>query len=134
MTPSTTHRRKVHAMRSSNPTVDKTADDAADLADNAIRSSQRFANQALDQIADRVDTVRERANAAISSTQALTKRGIDAVRDGSQQLRQQALRATDSTAAYVKEEPFKSILIAAAVGAGLMALIGLMVSRSSSRE
>ncbi len=95
-------------MRTSNPTVDKTADDAADLADTAIRSSQRFANQALDQIADRVDTVRDRANAALSSvkseTQALTKRGVDAVREGSQQLRQQALRASDSTTAYVKDE------------------------------
>jgi ElaB/YqjD/DUF883 family membrane-anchored ribosome-binding protein len=121
-------------MRTSNPTVDQTADDAADMADTAIRSSQRFANQALDQIADRVDSVRERANAALSSvkseTQALTKRGVDAVREGSQQLRQQALRASDSTAAYVKDEPLKSVLIAAAVGAGLMALIGLMVSRS----
>ena len=125
-------------MRTSNPTVDKTADDAADMADNAIRSSQRFANQALDQIADRVDSVRERANAALSSvkseTQALAKRGVDAMRDGSQQLREQALRASDSTAAYVKDEPLKSVLIAAAVGAGLMALIGLMVSRSGSRE
>ena len=82
--------------------------------------------------------MRERANAALSSvkseTQALAKRGVDAMRDGSQQLREQALRASDSTAAYVKEEPFKSILIAAGVGAGLMALIGLMVSRSGSRE
>lgn len=126
-------------MRTSpNPTVDHTADDAAAAADTAIRASQRFANQALDQIADRVDNVRERANSAFSSvkseTQALTRRGVDAVREGSQHLRQQALRATDSTAAYVKEEPFKSILIAAAVGAGLMALIGLMVHRAGSRE
>jgi len=112
-------------------------DTAAQAADQAIRSSQRVASQALEQIAEQVDGAREQASAALgritSDAQGLSRRGLQAVRDGSQQIRQQALHASESTAAYVKEEPFKSILIAAAVGATLMALVGLL-NRSSSRR
>lgn len=40
--------------------------------------------------------------------------------------------AADSTTHYIREEPIKSVLIAAATGAVLMALVGL-VSRSPGR-
>lgn len=59
----------------------------------------------------------------------LAQRGIEAVRDGSRELRSTALDASDRTVTYIKEEPVKAVLIAAATGAALMALIGL-VSRS----
>lgn len=98
-------------------------DTAVEAADSAIRSSQRVATQAIERVADRVDGMREQ-------TQKLAQRGIDAVRDGSQQVRQRALQTADTTKAYVKDEPMKSILIAAAIGAGLMALISLL-GRSS---
>ena len=55
----------------------------------------------------------------------LAQRGVDAVRDRSLQVREQALRASDNTLNYIKDEPVKAVLIAAAAGAVLMALIGL---------
>ena len=58
------------------------------------------------------------------------RKGIEAVRDGSQQLREKAQRATDSTVAYVKDEPIKAMLIAAATGAVLMGLISMLAGRS----
>jgi ElaB/YqjD/DUF883 family membrane-anchored ribosome-binding protein len=54
------------------------------------------------------------------------KRGADALRDGSQQLQARAIHAADSTTSYIKDEPVKSMLVAAATGAALMGLIGLM--------
>ena len=42
---------------------------------------------------------------------------MEAVRDTSQQLRERALQAQDMTVAYVKDEPIKAMLIAAATGA-----------------
>jgi ElaB/YqjD/DUF883 family membrane-anchored ribosome-binding protein len=48
------------------------------------------------------------------------------VRDSSQQLREKAVQASDQTVAYIKDEPVKSMLIAAATGAALMGLISLM--------
>ncbi|HEY6599092.1 MAG TPA: hypothetical protein VIZ30_07260 [Pseudomonadales bacterium] len=114
---------------STNTTIENAADAAAQATDQVIRSSQRVANRTLDKVADTVDEVRTQAEGAMNrlsgDAERLMRRGADKVRDGSQQLREQALRATDSTAAYVKAEPVKALLIAAAVGAALMALISI---------
>ena len=59
-------------------------------------------------------------------TSQLAQRGIDAVHDSALQLRDKAQHSTDATVQYIQREPIKSVLIAAAAGATLMALIGLM--------
>ena len=51
--------------------------------------------------------------------------GVDAVREGAHQLREKSLHVRDATAPYIQHEPIKSVLIAAAVGAGLMGLLAL---------
>ena len=110
------------------------ADNAAGTAQGAIRSTQRAADSALDRLSDKVDEVRSQAapllNKVSSQAEAAARRGIEAVRDTSQQLRDKAVRASDSAVAYVKDEPIKAMLIAAATGAVLMGLIALL-SRSS---
>ena len=92
---------------------------------------------AVDKLADSVDAVRAQAGPAInrmvSEADQLTRRGIAAVRDGSQRLTEQTQRAADSTVAYIKDEPVKAVLIAAAVGAGLMALVTLVSRVGTSR-
>ena len=109
------------------------ADGAAATAQGAIRSTQRAADSALVRLSDKVDEVRSQAtpilNKVTSQAEAAARRGMDAVRDTSQQLRDKATQASDMTVAYVKDEPIKAMLIAAATGALLMGLITLM-SRS----
>jgi len=109
------------------------ADHAASSADRAIKSTQRVANEALDSLAGSVQDMRHQAapllNRATEQVSALAQRSVDAVRGGSQQLRDQARHASDSTVNYIKDEPVKAVLIAAATGAVLMALVSL-VSRS----
>lgn len=63
----------------------------------------------------------------------LAQRVVEAVREGSEQLQNKAARASDSTAKYIRKEPVKSLLIAAAAGATLMALVSLML-RSRNRD
>ena len=63
---------------------------------------------------------------------ALARRGVDAVRGSSQLMRERAPRASDRTVNYVKDEPVKSVLIAAAAGAALFALASLL-ARSHER-
>jgi ElaB/YqjD/DUF883 family membrane-anchored ribosome-binding protein len=41
-------------------------------------------------------------------------------------VRDQALRVSDDTRNYIRDEPVKAVLIAAAAGAVLMALLGLL--------
>jgi len=57
---------------------------------------------------------------------ALTQRGMDAMRDGSQRVRLKAHQAGDATVGYIRDEPVKAIAIAAAAGAALVLLLGLL--------
>ena len=110
------------------------ADKAAGTAQGAIQSTQRAADSALDSLSSKVEDLRGQAapllNRVSSQAEAAARRGIEAVRDTSQQLREKALRASDSAVGYVKDEPIKAMLIAAATGALLMGLVALL-SRSS---
>ena len=112
------------------------ADRTAQSADKAIKATQRVANDALNTLAGSVEDMRQPAtpllNRATEQGNTLAQQGMDTVRDTSQQLREQAIRAADSTVSYVKEEPVKAMLIAAATGAALMALLSLMI-RSRDR-
>ena len=113
------------------------AENAADSANNAIRSTQNVANAAFDRLSDKVDSVRDQAAPIINrlTTQAeiAARRGVEAVRETSAQLREKAHQASDSTVNYIKDEPIKAMLIAAATGAALMALISL-VGRSRHHD
>jgi len=110
------------------------ADKAADGANSAIRSTQNVANSAFDRMSDKVDDVRNQAapilNRLSSQAEQAARRSADAIRETSAQLRERAMLASDQTVGYIKDEPVKAVLIAAATGAVLMALIALM-SRSS---
>ena len=107
-----------------------TVDQAADATGQAIRSTQHVANAAFDRLSETVDSAREQAAPMIerltSQAGAAAQRGADALRETSAQLREKALRAQDTTVGYIKDEPVKAMLIAAATGAALMALISLM--------
>lgn len=48
-------------------------------------------------------------------------------REMAEQVRQRALQASNKAAAYARDEPMKSLLMAAAAGALLMGLVSLMV-------
>ena len=108
-------------------------DTGANATQGAIRSTQRATDQAFDRLSETVEGVRSKAgpmlNKVASQAEAAARRGMDAVRDTSQQLRDRAMQAQDMTVAYVKDEPIKAMLIAAATGALLMGLITLL-SRS----
>ena len=113
------------------------AEHAADSAGSAIRSTQNVANAAFDRLSDKVDTARDQAvpliNRLSSQAEAAARRGAEAVKETSAQLREKAVRAQDTTVGYIKDEPVKAMLIAAATGAALMALISL-ASRSSRHD
>jgi ElaB/YqjD/DUF883 family membrane-anchored ribosome-binding protein len=113
------------------------ADRAAQSADKAIKATQRVANDALDTLAGSVEDMRQQAapllNRATRQASALAQQGMDTVRDTSQQLGEQAARTREITVNYVREEPVKAMLIAAATGAALMALLSL-IRRARDRD
>lgn len=111
-------------------------DQMSQTADEAIRTTQLLANEAVDGLAHAMQDARTQAvpmlNRASEQVGALAQRGVDSVRQTSQQLRDRTRDAADGTVQYIKDEPVKAMLIAAATGATLMALVSL-ISRSGHR-
>jgi ElaB/YqjD/DUF883 family membrane-anchored ribosome-binding protein len=98
------------------------ADHAADAAGQAIRATRRATDQALKRLNETVEAARGRTSPVIdrwtSEADAAARRGVAAVRET-------AWRARGATTGYVRDEPLKAVLIAAAVGAALVALVQL---------
>jgi ElaB/YqjD/DUF883 family membrane-anchored ribosome-binding protein len=105
------------------------ADTLANGAEQAIKATRRATNKALDGLAERVDESYEPAlERVMTNAESLARRGFDAVRDRSQRVRDGALDMSDRTVGYVKDEPMKSLLFAAAAGAAIVVLASLLGS------
>lgn len=75
-------------------------------------------------IADEAGQLMEEAG---DKSRDMAHRAVEAVRGGTHQLHDKASHAGDSVVKYIRREPVKSVLIAAAAGAALMALVDLML-------
>lgn len=106
------------------------AEQTAESVEQAIKSTQRVANESFDSLAGGVQELRDQVtpllNRATKQASALAQWGADGVRDTSHQLRDTTMRVTDHTRSYIKHEPVKAVLIAAATGAVLMGIMGMM--------
>jgi ElaB/YqjD/DUF883 family membrane-anchored ribosome-binding protein len=76
---------------------------------------------------ERTNSLADQAAPSVNDTDTLAERGADAVRAGIRQARDNARRASRSASKYIKSGPIKSLMIVAAVGAALMAVVGLVV-------
>lgn len=102
---------------------------AADLAERTADQMLDRADAALDQLADQVDQARDHAVPRLqqmaASAEALVRNSAAALRDRSEAARLQARRASEHTVEYIRDEPVKSVLIAAATGAAMVAAASL---------
>ena len=119
-------------------TMDDVADRAARRADGSIEATRRVANQALDSLQSGVDQIRTAVPGAFARAAAqveeVTRRGVDRAREASQAAREQALRAGDATVMRIRDEPVKAVLVAAAAGAAIAALVGWAMRSRSERH
>ncbi len=107
--------------RSSSPTPMSHDGPTRQALDGVAASAQRARDEAM----PRLDAAADRADAVIDSAS-------HRVRDAAESLRGRAQQATNSAQAYVKEQPMKSVLWAAAGGAALMALASLALRNTRS--
>ncbi len=115
---------------SNNPLKPNTGDNLVDQAATAANQGISATHNALDGLAGSVKSLRDQASprldGATEQASAMLHRGIDAVRDSSHQVRVKAHQASETTTHYIQQEPVKAVLIAAATGAALMALVSLL--------
>ena len=126
-------------MNTRNDSLKTLGDDAASVAHAVAQTTEhamRSAQQSLDRVADGVNVARNQSGTALKQfahqTEALASDGMDAVREGAHQLREKSLQVRDATTSYIQQEPVKSVLIAAAVGATLMGLVALFSRHGST--
>ncbi|MGS0754757.1 hypothetical protein ACVBEH_08615 [Roseateles sp. GG27B] len=106
---------------------------AGQAAEAAIRSTQLRAAEAVSGLVVGVQELRDQAaplfSRAADQTSAMAKRAVNAVQDGAESIRERAHDVSYTTKQYIRVEPVKSVLIAAAAGAALMALVSLLSRR-----
>jgi ElaB/YqjD/DUF883 family membrane-anchored ribosome-binding protein len=90
-------------------------DQAVQRAEQALESAHCAADQAINGVSNTID------------------KGMGQIREATHQLRDSANRATEGTSTFIRHDPIKSVLIAAATGAALMALVSLL-TRTSARS
>jgi ElaB/YqjD/DUF883 family membrane-anchored ribosome-binding protein len=109
--------------------TDSLADKAANSVDHAIKSTQRVANEALDGLASGVEHLRDQAapllNGASDGVKDFAQHGMDKLRADAQYVQNQAVHMRDEASDYIKNDPLKAMLIAAATGAAIMAIYSM---------
>ncbi len=120
-------------------TVQKMADSARHMGEGAMQGAQQAvdatrnaANASLDKAEAGVQKLREGVDPAISDlaakAQELAERGINYCAQTSAQLRQQMDEYSEITTRYVRQQPGKSVLMAAAAGA-VLTMLAMSMSR-----
>jgi len=114
--------------------IDELADQTSQAARNAAIDAKRVGNQALDRMASTASDWRDEAAPLVdrmadrASTAA--RHGAEWVRDSSGRMRQQVARVSDRTVGYVRDEPVRTALMAAAAGVVIYAVVRMLSGRS----
>ena len=122
--------------RDAMPAVRKASDDLLQTAGKAIDSTREHANDALDKAESKMREFRGNVDPMVdmlaSKAQKLARQSLDLASEAKDRAEKSLKQAADATTRYVSEQPMRSVLMAAAVGA----LVALVVSttRNSDRN
>lgn len=109
-------------------------DDLQDSADRAINTTREIANDVLDSAEKKVRDLRGSVDPVVdmlaSRAQKLARQSLDMASEAKERAQQSLTRAADATTRYVSEQPLRSVLIAAAVGASVALLIAVARDRN----
>lgn len=112
--------------------VGDAANQTADKVQASIASTQQTADRIADSAASKVNDARAQVAPALTKVTNVVGDGMakakSTMNDVSSQVKQRAQQASDAATGYARDEPVKAMLIAAATGAVLMALLKMMVS------
>ncbi|RYF76961.1 MAG: hypothetical protein EOO22_00425 [Comamonadaceae bacterium] len=114
-------------------TPSQLADDARQTASDAVESTRTYAQNAVNAAGEKVrelkGSVEPTVDQIAARVQQAVQRGIDAATKTSAKAQRQLEQAADVTGRYIADQPVRSVLIAAAAGAAITALI-VLASRS----
>jgi len=104
----------------------------ADKTEQAVSATKRAVSQTAATVSEGLDHFQEASQSALTSAagqaDALARKGIEQARRASAAVRETAQETGDRTVAYIRDQPIKSVLFAAAAAA----LITMALSRHQS--
>lgn len=110
------------------------SEELASTAGRTIDSTREFANDAFDRAESKVrdfqSNIDPTVNMLASKAQKLAQQSFDMASEAKERAQQQLKRVAGVTTQYVSEQPLRSVLIAAAVGAG----VALLISATRQRD
>ena len=102
-------------------------EDVRDSAEHAYDNSREFADDSLGRVSDKVRDLRRDLEPAVDQMRYRARRAarqsMDAASDARDRTREAVDYYTDATGRYVADQPVRSVLIAAAAGAAIAALL-----------
>jgi ElaB/YqjD/DUF883 family membrane-anchored ribosome-binding protein len=108
--------------------------DMHNSADRAIDTTREIANDVLNNAEKKVRDLRGSVDPVVdmlaSRAQKLARQSLDMAAEAKERAQQSLTRAADATTRYVSEQPLRSVLIAAAVGASVALLIAATRGRN----
>ena len=117
------------------PAFRQASDELLQSAGKAVDSTRSYANEALDKAEDKVRELRGNVDPIVdmlaSKAQILARQSLDLAAEAKERAQQSLSRAAGATTRYVAEKPLRSVLIAAAVGAGVAILISSSMHRTT---
>lgn len=103
-------------------TTSERTDIAAQRVHDSLNGGAQAAHRMVDEAAPVIDRLTHRA-------QDMAHRGQEWLHDNTERVRTGLVRASDRTVGYVRDEPVRSVLAAAAVGAVVYALARMILGR-----
>ncbi|NML84747.1 hypothetical protein [Polaromonas sp.] len=123
--------------RDTMPTMRQASDDLLQSAGKALESTRDHANDALDKAESKVRELRGSVDPMVdmlaTKAQKLARHSLDLASEAKDRAEQSFKRAAGVTTRYVSEQPVRSILIAAAVGATVALLVSATRHRNQNR-
>jgi ElaB/YqjD/DUF883 family membrane-anchored ribosome-binding protein len=114
-------------------TPSQLAEEARQTANDAIDTTRAYAQNAVNAAGEKVRDLRRDVEPTVEQiaarVQQAVQRGLDAASTTSARAQRRLEQAADVTGKYIADQPVRSVLIAAAAGAAITALIVLASRR-----
>jgi ElaB/YqjD/DUF883 family membrane-anchored ribosome-binding protein len=108
-------------------TARQASDELLQTAEKTVASTRSYANEALDKAESKVRDLRGSVDPVVdmltAKAQHLARQSLDIAAEAKERAQRSLTNATAATSRYVADQPLRSVLIAAAVGAGVALLI-----------
>jgi len=111
------------------PTTKDTLHSASRSAHDGVEAGRRLAKRAAHGLDDSSHDLAAKVDSVINRAEDMARDSLSWMRDGSDRVRSRVASASEASVGYVRENPVRSVVAAAATGALVYALVSALRGR-----